>query len=84
MYIKAFDFVMNFQLQPSPILPPVLSVESMLGSEAGKFTASGKGQSIPGPDADGALSQHRELLVPIFCIMGEKYIAVLQTTECGF
>lgn len=56
----------------------------MLGSEAGKFSASGKGQSIPGPDADGALSQHRELLVPIFCIMGEKYIAVLQTTECGF
>lgn len=42
-----------------------------------EIAASGKGQAIPGPDAEGALSQRRELLVPIFCVTGEKHIAVL-------
>lgn len=40
-------------------------------SEAGRFAASGKGQRIPGPDAEGALSQRRELLVPSF-VLWEK------------
>lgn len=59
MYINwdAFAFVINFQLQLLPILSPVLNVKTMLCSEAGKCSASGKGQKIPGPDADGALGQ---------------------------
>ena len=54
-------------------------VDMVLNSGAATFAASreGQGSSNPGPDADGALCQHQELLVSIFPFTGEKYIAAL-------